>query len=116
MKKKTILLFMTVLTAITACTPSIQYYKGYVYNTKNEPIEGLKICEQYSTKCSFTNSQGFFKIKKNASSIRSLIVFHNEISVDTIKTVWSQHGEKINYSFIEGKNDTLFVDLERQHN
>ncbi|WKL47771.1 hypothetical protein Q1W71_22840 [Flavobacterium pectinovorum] len=56
--------------------------------------------------------KAILSLKKNVSSISSLIIYNNDMPIDTIKTVWSQHGEKLNYSFIEGKNDTLFIDVK----
>lgn len=63
MKINTMLL-IPILMFMGACLPSIRNYEGYIYNIQKEPVEGLKICEQRSENCSFTNSKGYFKLKK----------------------------------------------------
>jgi hypothetical protein len=53
-------------------------------------------------------------LKKNETSINNLIVFYDDKPIDTLVTVWSQHGERIEYSFIENKKDTLYINLEKK--
>ena len=45
--------------------------------------------------------------------ITDLIIFYKEQPIDTIITAWTLHGELDRYSFIEGKNDTLFIDMSK---
>lgn len=97
---------------ISSCATTVQNYEGFIYNTKREPIANIKICEQHKNNCTQTDMKGFFILKRDKNSINNLIVFHNNVHVDTIKTVWRQHGEKVNYSFIEGTKDTLFIDIK----
>ncbi|WP_131726141.1 hypothetical protein [Chryseobacterium sp. Leaf405] len=97
---------------INSCTPSSKSYEGYIYNHQKKPLENIKVCEQNKNNCTYTNDKGFFQLRKDKNSIGDLLVFNRESTIDTIKTVWSQHGEKINFSFIEGKNDTLFIDFK----
>lgn len=93
-----------------SCKTSPQNYEGYVFRGKGKPANNIKVCEENKNNCTTTNQQGFFKLQKQETSIRNLIVFQGNNPIDTIKTVWSQHGEKIKYSFIEGKKDTLFIE------
>lgn len=94
---------------INACTAVPDYYEGYIFSSNKKPLANVKVCEEYSTKCVYTNSKGYFKLEMQKKSIRNLIVFSNDKPIDTVRTVWNQHGEKIKYSFIEGKKDTLFI-------
>lgn len=94
---------------INACTAVPEYYEGYIFSSIKKPLAKIKVCEEYGNKCVYTNSQGYFKLEMQKNSIRNLIIFSNEQPIDTMRTVWNQHGEKITYSFTEGKKDTLFV-------
>ncbi len=94
-----------------SCTVTPKYYQGYIYSTKKKPISNIKICEQNTDKCSKTDDSGFFRIEKSENSINDLIVYNDNRAIDTLKTAWSQHGEKINYSFLENKKDTLFINI-----
>lgn len=106
------MLSIIVVFFINSCTTSAQNYEGFIYKSKEIPFGNIKICEKSTNNCTQTDSKGFFKLKKNKDSINDLIVFYNNLPVDTIKTPWKQHGEKINYSFIKGKKDTLFIDVK----
>ncbi len=110
MKKN--LLLLLIINIIVACSPKVIFYEGYIYNMKKKTISGLKVCVQDNNECTITNEKGFFKLPKQKNSIKNLIVFYNNEPIDTLKTVWSQHGEKIHYSFIEDKRDTLFIDIK----
>lgn len=111
MRKNFIILAFLILGI--SCSVAPKYYQGYIYSTKKTPISNIKICEQGTNKCSKTDDFGFFKIEKNKNSINNLVVYNNNSPIDTIKTIWSQHGEKINYSFLENnKKDTLFIDID----
>lgn len=104
---------LTLLILGVSCSVSPKHYQGYIYSTKKKPLSNIKICEQDTEKCSKTDDFGFFRIEKNKNSINNLIVYINNSPVDTIRTVWNQHGEKINYSFLESnKKDTLFIDID----
>lgn len=94
------------------CASPSKTYEGHIYNKKKEPLANIKICEQNKNNCTHTDGMGFFKLKKNESSINDLVLYKNNKSIDTIKTVWEQHGEKINYSFIQGRKDTIFIDAK----
>ena len=110
--KKNVVIIVYLFLGIS-CTVTPKYYQGYIYSTKKKPIFNIKICEQNTEKCSKTDDFGFFRIQKNENSINNLIVYKDNTPIDTIKTVWSQHGEKINYSFLENRKDTLFIDIEK---
>ncbi|MCW3161417.1 hypothetical protein [Chryseobacterium oryctis] len=100
--------YLGAIILLWSCSAS-KNYEGYIFNNQKKPVKNIKVCEQYTTNCITTNDKGFFILKKDNTSIRNLVVFSNNKPIDTIRTVWSQHGEKINYSFIEGKKDALFL-------
>ena len=60
-----------------------------------------------------TDANGYFKLNEGPTSMTDLIVFYKEQSIDTIITRWAQGGERLVYSFVEGKNDTLFIDMSK---
>lgn len=103
-------IFICICVTIIANSCSMpRNYQGYVYSSYKKPIQNVKVCEKNTSNCTTTDINGFFVLKKDKQSITDLIIFLDEKPLDTLKTVWSQHGEKLNYSFMEGKNDTLFI-------
>ncbi|MFL9834251.1 hypothetical protein [Chryseobacterium terrae] len=101
-----------ITSSFSGCEERPKFYEGYICTTDKKPLTNVKICELNATNCSVTDINGFFKIKKEKDRISDLVVLYKNKSIDTINTVWSQHGDKLNYSFIEGKKDTLFVDIK----
>lgn len=92
-----------------SCYNRIEYYQGYIYDKNYNPLVNVKVTLESTNQTSITDNKGFFKIKKNSNILGDLIVFKKKKIIDTIKTVWRQHGEKIKYSFVENQNDTLFI-------
>lgn len=112
MKKIALLIVITVF--VLSCKSKINYYEGYICNMDKKPLSKVKVCKMHKlNEYSITDEKGFFRINKALNFIDDLIVFYDEKPIDTIRTVWSQHGEKIIYSFLEGKNDTLFIDISK---
>ena len=105
MKKIIILLILT-----ANCKQSQEFYHGYVYYN-NKPVSNVFIKEDVlnSSKNTKTDSTGFFKLQKKPSHLSNLIFTKDGFKTDTIKTVWSQHGEKIRYTFLNTKFDTLVL-------
>lgn len=92
-----------------SCGSSVDNYEGYIYEKPNVPAKDVSVCEKNSSNCTKTDHHGFFKLEKDKKTVRELVVIFKGEPTDTLRTVWSQRGEKINYSFIKGKNDTLFI-------
>lgn len=88
---------------LISCNTIPKFYEGYIFSKERKPLSNIKVCEKNKSKCAYTDSKGYFRLEKKKSSINDLIVFSNNKLMDTIKTFWSQHGEKMNYSFVEGK-------------
>ena len=91
-----------------------KYYEGHIYDRNKKPLPNIKVCRGYKlTACTMTDANGYFKINEDPTSIAKLIIFYKEQPIDTIITAWTLHGELDRYSFIEGKNDTLFIDMSK---
>jgi len=93
---------------------NFRYYEGHIYDRNKKPLPNIKVCRGYKlTACTTTDANGYFKLNKKPTFITDLIVFYKEQPIDTIITAWTLHGELDRYSFIEGKNDTLFIDMSK---
>jgi type IV pilus biogenesis protein CpaD/CtpE len=110
MKRKVVLLLAVI--SLYYCTKSSEYYHGYVYDSKtHQPISNVKVEAAYDMKLSsYTDEKGYFKIKKEQSLAKFLIVHRPNSSLDTIQTFAIQHGELEMHFFVEGRNDTIFID------
>ena len=91
-----------------------KYYEGHIYDRNKKPLPNIKVCRGYKlTACTTTDANGYFKLNMTPNFITDLIIFYKEQPIDTIITAWTLHGELDRYSFIEGKNDTLFIDMSK---
>lgn len=102
---------IVVLITLSTCNSKISYYHGFIYDyDNNKPLENLKVGSQLDSNIScYTDENGYFKINDKEALKGNLIVYKKNKPIDTIVTVWSQHGEKLVYSFNDKKNDTLFI-------
>ena len=113
--KKYILLSLFVIISSCGGNSSFKYYEGHIYDENNNPLPNIKVCIMYHTPtdCTMTDANGYFKINEDPTSMTDLIVFYKEQPIDTMRTLWTQAGERIMYSFVEGKKDTLFIDMSK---
>ena len=104
---KTLILIAFILMAIS-CKVKPKFYSGYVYFNE-KPLQGVivKKDNQKLSDMTQTDSIGFFKLHKEPNSIYSLIFKKKGFTTDTIPSVWSQHGEKIKYTFLNKYPDTI---------
>ena len=110
------ILFLTLAFLLFCCkNRKINFYEGHIYDRNKKPLPNIKVCKMYHTPtdCTMTDANGYFKINKDPTSIPDLIGFYKEQPIDTIITVWAQGGERLVYSFVEGKKDTLFIDMSK---
>ena len=116
--KKYILLSLFFIISSCGGNRGFKYYEGHIYDTNKKPLPNIKVCKMYHTPtdCTMTDANGYFKINKDPTSIPDLIVFYKEQPIDIIRTVWAQGGERLVYSFVEGKNDTLFIFIQQMNN
>lgn len=73
----------------------IKYYHGYIFDFNKKPIVGIKVYEE-------NNFGGNLIVVKN-----------DEVVLDTIWTVFSNYGETFNHRFVNDRNDTLFIDINK---
>ena len=112
--KKYILLSLFVIISSCGGNSSFKYYEGHIYDENKKPLPNIRVCRGYKlTTCTMTDANGYFKLNKKPTSVSKLIIFYKEQPIDTIRTVWAQAGERLMYSFVEGKKDTLFIDMSK---
>ena len=92
-----------------------KYYEGHIYDTNKKPLPNIKVCKMYHTPtdCTMTDANGYFKLNMRPTFITDLIVFYKEQPIDTIRPVSTYAGERLTYNFVEGKKDTLFIDMSK---
>lgn len=94
------------------CINQQNFYRGYVYDmTTKMPLYNVLIKENLkeNSKSGRSDRNGYFEILNDTESSGNLIFSLEDYKSDTINTVWSQHGEKLKYRFINSKNDTLYM-------
>ena len=112
--KKYILLSLFVIISSCGGNSDSKYYEGHIYDENKKPLPNIKVCRGYKlTACTMTDTNGYFKLNMTPNFITDLIIFHKEQPIDTIITAWTLHGELDRYSFIEGRSDTLFIDMSK---
>ncbi|MCD8418796.1 hypothetical protein J2Q11_13770 [Tenacibaculum finnmarkense genomovar finnmarkense] len=100
-------LFILALLLLNGCKTKPLLYQGYVYYD-NQPLVNVVVKKEHKNQdLTKTDSTGYFKIKKTPNSLTSLIFIKEGFKIDTVPSVWSQHGEKINYTFLNKKFDTI---------
>ena len=116
--KKYILLSLFVI--ISSCGgnsdySNFRYYEGHIYDRNKKPLPNIKVCKMYHTPtdCTMTDANGYFKINEDPTFNPDLIVFYKEQPIDTIITFSIYAGERATYNFVEGKKDTLFIDMSK---
>jgi len=112
--KKYILLSLFIIISSCGGNSGFKYYEGHIYDRNNNPLPNIKVCRGYKlTACTTTDANGYFKLNMTPNFITDLIIFYKEQPIDTIITAWTLHGELDRYSFIEGRSDTLFIDMSK---
>lgn len=106
--KKLNLLFLFLILGVFGCKTTPRFYRGYVYHN-NRPLFNVlvKADNPNFLEKTTTDSLGFFKLSKSPNSLVSLIFIKEKFKSDTIPSVWSQHGEKIKYTFLNKELDTI---------
>lgn len=104
--------YVLILFLFSACSNNkVEYYHGYIFNTQNEPLEGLVISTVENGETTKTNKEGYFRIKKLENFSRYIVVSDASKNIlDTIRTSW-RHPDVggINLQFVNGRMDTLFL-------
>ncbi|WP_375605044.1 hypothetical protein [Flavobacterium davisii] len=112
---KKVVYIIPVLLALLSCSQAEKKeYSGYIYN-KKEPIRNAKIVDvDNRAHFSYTDSKGYFVLKKLKESPDEIIIIQKNSEIDTINLL-SGGGLKKAYIFFfrEGFSDTLYLDRER---
>lgn len=108
-KKKYNFFVIAIVLFFCNCKKSNNYYQGIVVNENNQPLKNVVVITEITNEKTKTDSLGYFKISRNTDRLENLIFYKEGYKKDTIVTVFNQHGEVINYNFIE--NDTTIVKL-----
>jgi len=111
MNKYVIIIFCLFLNSCQQRIPN--YSQGYIYDKELNPLYNIKIENPYdSTIYTLTNKSGYFKIDQSMLA-EYLYIIKNNKKVDSIY-ISTRHPEgRISYSFVEGRNDTLFIDIKK---
>lgn len=112
MIKNTVTLIAFALTVVlTGCSGKQNFYHGYVYDLDTrKPLKNVTVKEcNLKPLTGSTDSTGYFNIENNTQGISDLVFITTTHKQDTARTVWSQHGERIEYSFINKKPDTIYL-------
>ncbi|MFK7050526.1 hypothetical protein [Flavobacterium columnare] len=111
MKKVTIVL----LVIVANCTNrnNFKYYQGYIYLNKN-PVPDVEVYEEDNpSNKTKTDENGFFKIPMQQKYISNFLIIRKKNKIiDSIQIIRTSGGEKVNFYFVEGRKDTLFVDYK----
>ena len=108
-----ILHVITMILLSSCVTQNPKYIQGYIYTTEHNPIERIKIQDPNNTKIlSYTNSKGYFRINQMIKG-RLLYVLQNNKKIDSIYIITTHPEKGANYNFVEGRKDTLFINLNK---
>lgn len=108
--KNSIIILSIVLISCSVNNP--KYIHGYVYDKKGSPVKGLRIEAPYDQyKYSFTDDRGYFKMELISS--RFLYVKMKNIKIDSIYYLRTHPERGVSYYFVEGRSDTLFIDISK---
>lgn len=90
------------------------YTHGYIYDVKGSPLQGIKV-EDPDNKSTFSISddKGYFRINKITSRMY-LYVTLEEKKIDSFYIVAIHPEAGQNFYFVEGRRDTLFVDMQQK--
>ncbi|ALM48465.1 hypothetical protein AMR72_05850 [Flavobacterium psychrophilum] len=101
----------SLIVILTGCSGKQNFYHGYVYDLDTrKPLKNVTVKEcNLKPLTGSTDSTGYFNIENNTQGISDLVFITTTHKQDTARTVWSQHGERIEYSFINKKPDTIYL-------
>lgn len=88
-------------------------YSGFIY-WGNIPLAHVNVLEQNTDNFSYTDSKGYFKLKRaNLERINNLVVYRKK-HIDTLKLLrGGAAGSNNNYLFLSNKKDTCDLNRER---
>ena len=113
-----ILLILSTIPFFLNCNEKIEYYHGYVYESKNKPAVNFNI-KTTKDKSSYNNSiktdlKGYFIIKKPEMVNNYIYIYQQDSLIDSIQTRRSKGGEQIQFYYVNYRKDTIYLDTRRQ--
>ncbi|WBX77799.1 hypothetical protein PG911_05940 [Tenacibaculum ovolyticum] len=92
------------------------YYHGYVYDTNENPIEGLILRgRDHKGDKSTSNKLGYFKIYMRKNWVeRYIYIYRKNALLDSIQVTRTHPEYGSRYYFVEGRNDTLFINMSKR--
>ncbi len=88
----------------------LNYYHGVIVDKNLIPILGVTVKTDYADSVyTKTTKNGYFKLPRKANRYGSLVLKKKGYKTDTVRTIWTQSGEFIDYSFINNKIDTVLL-------
>lgn len=112
--KSFLILIIAILNINCSSKNNILYYQGHVFTKDHKPAKGIEVSEKYQpSNKTFTDEKGFFKINKRENSISMFLILRKDKRIiDSIQIIRSSGGERQNYYFVDGRKDTIFIDLK----
>jgi len=115
---KKILLLLSIMPFFINCGEKIEYYHGYVFESKNKPAVNFKIKttkdESLYKNTVETDLRGYFIIKKPEIVNNYIYIYQQDSLIDSIQTRRSKGGEQIQFYFVNYRKDTFYLDTRRQ--
>ncbi len=105
-------LLIIILLIITGCSEKLsENYRGYIYNSKKEPLHNVKVHEWYNpVKYVYTDKNGYFLLKPRSLGFVDNLVFEKKGYItDSLVTVYYHKGHGTIYLFLTNQPDTLFM-------
>ncbi|MEZ0128542.1 hypothetical protein AB9T88_01495 [Flavobacterium sp. LBUM151] len=108
---------LMILLILTGCGSNIKNHEGYIfdYNT-GRPLSNVEVCSNHDKigqKCVKTDNKGFFKTE-DINLSQYLFIYINGRLSDSVQTVFTNGGEKHNEYFVNGRKDTVFIDMKNK--
>ncbi|WP_157578304.1 hypothetical protein [Tenacibaculum ovolyticum] len=91
-------------------------YRGYIYNSKNEPLENVRIHEVFigSTKYAYTDKKGYFYLKKESSNfVRNLILKKEGYITDTIYSYSANRFRNMSHFLMEWSDTVRMREVKK---
>lgn len=110
---KKIITYTYLFILILSCNKKQTYYHGLILDENQIPISNVTIKENNGLQSTISNKDGYFKLYRNPDIIYNLIFSKKGYQTEKIKTVWSQSGETVEYTFLNIKTDTIVLKQQK---
>jgi hypothetical protein len=109
---KTVIVFLCLLT-IAGCAETVRdYYSGIVTDESGRPVQDALVKEEgpmaYPHE-QLTDKNGYFKFERTRGVLPNIIISKVGYVSDTIRLVYSMHGERLEHSPMISADSTLLI-------